>query len=553
MEQKKKNEKDVLVVRDEKTGEISVVAGLDSKGYPKTAPAKAEHSQDFLRFDRHGDMVDNFFRNFYRQCKEPTRFGFYRVAADMADAVLPVIKDLLKDPAANAEMLAAHKVDTSEYRKQAETMEQAQPKGTDTEKANNENTYEENNVQQKTEEMEELKQEQSVQPSQEGGTPTEQVQESAQEQQQQKPEKQNLIADDQVDWEELRKCGIDKEKLSEKDLKALMNYGKTGLATVKPTFGYESYELQARLSFQKTEDGKLKLTPHFIRDAPRLDVPYKGYSFTDEDRNNLKHTGNLGKMVSVADERTGEFRPSYISIDRLTNEIVDVPANKVRIPDKIGLTPVSSAEKDILRAGLALPKEVTLKNGRKFHALLQVNADKRDVEFVPGQKNQNQAQRLADSRRGQNNDPSDTQQNQGNESDGKRQRRNRSWTNEDGSIRPIKKWKDDTFTEQQIKDYVAGKTVVLANAKDDQGQPCTKYLKFSFEKGRPLTYSQNPDLAQTVAPSNESRTQLAVNNEGKTNEATKHVKEPLQQGQTAPKDETQQKRQTRKSKGVKVS
>ena len=553
MEQKKKNEKDVLVVRDEKTGEISVVAGLDSKGYPKTAPAKAEHSQDFLRFDRHGDMVDNFFRNFYRQCKEPTRFGFYRVAADMADAVLPVIKDLLKDPAANAEMLAAHKVDTSEYQKQAETMEQAQPKGTDTEKANNENTYEENNVQQKTEEMEELKQEQSVQPSQEGGTPTEQVQEPAQEQQQQKPEKQNLIADDQVDWEELRKCGIDKEKLSEKDLKALMNYGKTGLVTVKPTFGYESYELQARLSFQKTEDGKLKLTPHFIRDAPRLDVPYKGYSFTDEDRNNLKHTGNLGKMVSVADERTGEFRPSYISIDRLTNEIVDVPANKVRIPDKIGLTPVSSAEKDILRAGLALPKEVTLKNGRKFHALLQVNADKRDVEFVPGQKNQNQAQRLADSRRGQNNDPSDTQQNQGNESDGKRQRRNRSWTNEDGSIRPIKKWKDDTFTEQQIKDYVAGKTVVLANAKDDQGQPCTKYLKFSHEKGRPLTYSQNPDLAQTVAPSNESRTQLAVNNQGKTNEATKHVKEPLQQGQTAPKDETQQKRQTRKSKGVKVS
>ena len=550
MEQKKKNEKDVLVVRDEKTGEISVVAGLDSKGYPKTAPAKAEHSQDFLRFDRHGDMVDNFFRNFYRQCKEPTRFGFYRVAADMADAVLPVIKDLLKDPAANAEMLAAHKVDTSEYRKQAETMEQAQPKGTDTEKANNENTNEENNVQQKTEEMEELKQEQSVQPSQEDGTPTEQVQEPAQEQQQQKPEKQNLIADDQVDWEELRKCGIDREKLSEKDLKALMNYGKTGLVTVKPTFGYESYELQARLSFQKTEDGKLKLTPHFIRDAPRLDVPYKGYSFTDEDRNNLKHTGNLGKMVSVADERTGELRPSYISIDRLTNEIVDIPANKVRIPDKIGLTPVSSAEKDILRAGLALPKEVTLKNGRKFQALLQVNADKRDVEFVPGQQRQQQSQRQGNGQGRQQETPDAQGQKQEN---GEGQRRNRSWTNEDGSIRPISKWKDDLFNEQQIADYVAGKTVVLANAKDDQGQPCTKYLKFSFEKGRPLTYSQNPDLAQTVAPSNESRTQLAVNNEGKTNEATKHVKDPLQQGQTAPKDETQQKRQTRKSKGVKVS
>ena len=547
MEQKKKNEKDVLVVRDEKTGEISVVAGLDSKGYPKTTPAKAEHSQDFLRFDRHGDMVDNFFRNFYRQCKEPTRFGFYRVAADMADAVLPVIKDLLKDPAANAEMLAAHKVDTSEYQKQAETMEQAQPKGTDTEKANNENTNEENNVQQKTEEMEELKQEQSVQPSQEGGTPTEQVQEPAQEQQQQKPEKQNLIADDQVDWEELRKCGIDKEKLSEKDLKALMNYGKTGLVTVKPTFGYESYELQARLSFKKAEDGTLKLTPHFIRNEPRLDIPHRGYTFTDEDKKALKRTGNLGKLINFANEKTGEIKPHYISIDRLTNEVVDVLAEKVRIPNKIGQTPLSKAEQDILRAGLALPKEVTLKNGRKFEAMLQVNADKRDVEFVPGQPRQQQAQR-----QGKSQDNPDAQ-GQKQENNGEGQRRNRSWTNEDGSIRPISKWKDDTFTDQQKADYVAGKTVVLANAKDDQGQPCTKYLKFSFEKGRPLTYSQNPDLAQTVAPSNESRTQLAVNNEGKTNEATKHVKEPLQQGQTAPKNETQQKQQTRKSKGMKVS
>ena len=90
MEQKKKKQEDVLVVRDEKTGEISVVARLDGKGYPKTKPAKPEHSQDFLRFDRHGDVIDNFFKNFYRQCKEPTRFGFYRVAADALDTLLPV-------------------------------------------------------------------------------------------------------------------------------------------------------------------------------------------------------------------------------------------------------------------------------------------------------------------------------------------------------------------------------------------------------------------------------------------------------------------------------
>ena len=570
MEQKKKKQEDVLVVRDEKTGEISVVAGLDARGYPKRAQAKAEHSQEFLRFDRHGDAIDNFMRNFYRQCKEPTRFGFYRVAADTVEALLPVIKDLLKDPVANADLLAPHKVDTSAYQQAEEQQatEEAKKENAETEtekqqaaeEVKRENT-EENYVEQKTDEkMEEMKQKNQEQQPQAAETQTAQGQQPAQEgQAQAKPEKPNLIADSDVDWKELEQFGVKREKLSEKDMKALMNYGKTRLVTVEPVLGGERYELQARLSLQKAEDGKLKLTPHFVRHEPRLDVPYNGYTFTDEDKQALKQTGNLGKLVNVADTKTGEMRLAYVSIDRLTNEIVDVPTNKVRIPNRIGLTELSKAEQEILRAGLALPKEVTLKGGRKFEAMLQVNADKRDVEFVPEHLWQGQSQRRGNGQEKKQKSPEapdatgQQQKEDGNQENG--QRRNRSWTNEDGSIRPIGKWKDDKFTEQQKADYVAGKVVVLANAKDDKGQPCTKYLKFDREKGRPLTYSENPDLAQTVAPSNESRTQLAVNNEGKTNEATRHVKEPLQQGQTAPKDDAQKQQQEKpkKSKGMKVS
>ena len=145
MEQKKKKQEDVLVVRDEKTGEISVVAGLDARGYPKRAQAKAEHSQEFLRFDRHGDAIDNFMRNFYRQCKEPTRFGFYRVAADTVEALLPVIKDLLKDPVANADLLAPHKVDTSAYQQAEEqqTTEEAKTENAETETEEQQDTEEE--------------------------------------------------------------------------------------------------------------------------------------------------------------------------------------------------------------------------------------------------------------------------------------------------------------------------------------------------------------------------------------------------------------------------
>ena len=137
----------------------------------------------------------------------------------------------------------------------------------------------------------------------------------------------------------------------------------------------------------------------------------------------------------------------------------------------------------------------------------------------------------------------------------KEQRRN-TWTNADGSIRPISKWSGVDFTEQQKADYVAGKAVKLENVTDKQGFHATMYIKFNPEKGRPYRYDTNPDNAQKVAPSNESRTQVAVNSEGKTNEATKNLKEPLQKGQTAPKDDKQQKQQEkpqkRNNKGMKM-
>ena len=42
---KKKDEKDVLVVRDEKTGEISVVAGLNADGTPKRTPLSGKRAE----------------------------------------------------------------------------------------------------------------------------------------------------------------------------------------------------------------------------------------------------------------------------------------------------------------------------------------------------------------------------------------------------------------------------------------------------------------------------------------------------------------------------
>ncbi len=519
---KKKDEKDVLVVRDEKTGEISVVAGLNADGSPKRIPAKAENAQSFLQFDRHGDVLDNFFKNFFRQCKEPSRFGFYRVAADQADKLLEVIKDLLKDPDGNKEMLGPHKVDTSGYEKKVQEEQSAEKQEQPEQKQDDEPK--------KQEEMEQKNEQNQESPQQTQGNRGYQP-----------------IDESKINWQELEeKWGVKRADLEKSgDLNRMLNYGKSDLVRVSPNFGGEAFELDARLSFKRDGEGNVSLVPHFIRKEQKLDE-YKEHKFSDDDRKNLRETGNLGRVVDIVDRETGEIIPSYISIDRKTNEITDIPANKVRIPERIGKTEITKQEQDMLRAGLPVRDKLIERNdGRKFVTTLQVNVEQRGVEFVPGT---GKSPRTAQTQETKGDTSKSQAQGGENAAQTKKEQRRNTWTNEDGSIRPISKWSGVNFTEQQKADYVAGKAVKLENVTDKQGFHATMYIKFNPEKGRPYRYDTNPDNAQQVAPSNESRTQMAVNNEGKTNEATKNLKEPLQKGQTAPKTARQQQQQDKPKK-----
>ena len=551
VQKKKSDEQDVLVVRDEKTGEISVVAGLSRDGTPKRAPAKAENTSDFLRFDRNSDLMDSFFRNFFRQCKEPSRFGFYRIAADQAENLLGVMKELLKDPEANKEILSAHKVDTSNYEKEAKQSEgQAKETASSDDASKTQANTEKENV--SSEQTNEKKNDMEQKPEQ---TATEQQAQTA------PGVKQNLISGNDVNLQELgAKYSIDFNSMNEKDMKALLNYGKTGLVIVKPTFGGEQIEIQARLSFRKDDNDQLQLVPHFVRNEPKLDVAYKGYTFTPEDKKNLLQNGNLGKVVDFPDKNTGELRPHFISIDRLTNEIVDIPTNKVRIPDTIGKTPITKDDKRVLYSGIPLRKEIELANGRKFTPLLQVNVEQRGVEFVPGSTRQAQGQK-------QNGDKKQTADKQEQKAEGdaggqKKQQDPNHWLNEDGTIRRLNTYFKKELTEQQKDDYVAGKTIEIKEVPNKNGSGTyTAYVKFDFDKMQPRSYRNNPDLKQAKEqiPTNENKVQVAVNEQGKTHEATKHTKDPLSPGQSAPKNEKQQKEQNaeeqkpkRKARSVKM-
>lgn len=69
-------------------------------------------------------------------------------------------------------------------------------------------------------------------------------------------------------------------------------------------------------------------------------------------------------------------------------------------------------------------------------------------------------------------------------------------------------------------------------------RPNHENVKFDFSRKKP-----EQSQIHEIQSDNALRTQVAVNSEGKTDEATRHIGEPLQRGQTAPANEEQQRRQ----------
>ncbi len=557
MEQKK-NQKDVLIVRDEKTGEISVVAGLKKDGTPKTTAASGANQKDFLLFDKNSNPLDSFLDNFFRQCKEPKRFGFYRVAAENIEHVIDVLKDLLKNPEKNRDLLEPHHVDTSKYEQQAQTVPEDIKPAPDESNDNDLNPFwqaVEEHWSPDEKDSEKQTQEQEQEQTQDG--------QSAQE----KPdEKKHLIDESRIDWANLEEqYGIKREALEASgDLEKMLGYGKSALVTVTPLIAGERFEIEARLSFKEMPDGSIGIVPHTIRKEPRLDEKFMEHEFTPEDKENLKKTGNMGRVVELVDKETGEIIPSYVSIDRQTNEIEAIPVKDVPVITRIGQTEFTEHEIAELVAGRALPnKEIVLSEKRKFTATLQVNVERRGVEFVPKpkQNGQNRRQRNGQAT-GQTAQqpagPVPTGQAAGGQTaagtDGGQKPKvyKFQWLDENGNIRAPKTMGGIPLTRQQQLNFTAGNAILVKDMKrDGKGEPFTAYVKFSFEAGKPKYYRSNPDVAQEITPASESRTQVAVNTHGNTNEATRHLNQPLRQGQTAPAN-TQQQRTQNRAAGVRM-
>lgn len=198
----------------------------------------------------------------------------------------------------------------------------------------------------------------------------------------------------EVDWDSLKLVGLSKEKLDKYGYtEGLLNHRKTPLIHISVPLGDGFIHTEARLALRQDKEGNFGLSVHGIRKEPNLNNPYMGHTFSDEEREALKTTGNLGKVIELS-TKEGEAFKAYVSIDPLTNELVALKSDRVEIPREIKGVRLSDEQFEKLSNGEAVKVEgMTSKYGTVYDATLQVNAEKKGIVFKFDDERQRQEQR----------------------------------------------------------------------------------------------------------------------------------------------------------------
>jgi len=473
---------DILLVLDKEKMKIQAVKSIDKDGKMETVDPTKKNQNQFMRIDKSGDFFSNFFSNFFSQLKNPTNFSFYKVPAPVAVEKAKEIQNQIKNPTPEGEkVMKEHEV---------------KPENPQEQKQENKNNME---TTQTTPEASEYRY---------------------------KPE--------QIDWETMNNLGLGKERLEKMNLldTLLKGYKTNELVPISINLGTAVVRTDARLSLQQGEDGKIVAAVHGVRKEPNLNFEFFGHKFTDEDKKNILDTGNMGRVVDLKNPKTGEMMPSIVSVDRLTNELIALRTDFIKIPDDLKGIKLNEEQKQTLSEGKPLYLEGMIsKKGDEFSANVQFNADKRYVEFLFDRSNQ----------QSQSNRQTQTNQNQQNQS---------------GEVPNTFRGKE--LDNKQYNQFKAGQTVYVDGLIDKKGQPYQGYITLNKDTGKTEFSFQNPNkLKEQAKPTEAHKTQTAVNSEGKTNEPTKNIKEPLQRGQQTPKNKKQQEQQEKpkepaKSKGRKM-
>lgn len=271
-------------------------------------------------------------------------------------------------------------------------------------------------------------------------------------------------------------------------------------------------------------------------------------TFTEKDIEQFRQTGNGGRVFDLEPVQGGEKVPSLVSLDRMTNRFEAQPLSEISIPQKLKGVELSKEQQEGLKSGKAMLIEGMDKRVNKgeepskIDRYIQYNAANRnfDFRFTPEQREQFRQDRQAKQEQG--------------DQPLKPRKVGDIW------VRPVQGGVE--LNREQFKHLCEGKAVWVegmqrpqqkneqgarqAEATDKQGQKYNAWVWPDPDKGHVRHTSKHPDeikSTQKVTPAEAHKTQIAVNNEGKTNEATKHSKEPLKKGQTQPTEKQAEKKE----------
>jgi len=467
MDEKLNNsKKQVLLMTDGVNPQaLKAVTGLDQNGSLRTVNPDKGNMADFLAIDKNGNALENFFKKFLEQAKNPAHTGFFLMSQE-------VLGKIIEMQPVNAKTLEPYRIDPQQFLDQRQ--DQKQGKAQDT-----------------------------------GGAASSQKDDF------------QPIDENKINWQQAASMGIDRQLLEDTGQLKAMLYGHKSPALNPLTFALEgiTFDTQARLSLKEMPDGTFNIQPHSYLKSPDMDKPFLGAVLSDKDKENLLTSGNAGRVVEL-EPASGQKIPSLVSLDNITNRLEAVPVDKLNIPQSLkGVEFTPEQVKDLKEGKMVLVEGMTTKksqetdNPKKFDAYIQFNAAKGSFDFSYGglERKTNQ----------QDNQQQPSQENAPN------------------NVRIPQKLLGVEITPKQQEDLRADKIIyVKGMVKDGQEQPFNAYVKINQEAGKLDFYKFNPEKAKKqgaeTTPVSESQAQVAVNSEGKSNEATKKVNEPLKQGQNQP-------------------
>ena len=270
----------------------------------------------------------------------------------------------------------------------------------------------------------------------------------------------------------------------------MRGYKSRNTYTVSGTVGgFFLKPTDVKLSFYQAKDGTVVPKLHGVQqDEKLLQRPFHEHGFTKQEQGNLQGTGNLGGIAEIKDPKNGEQIPVFVSRDRYTHELEYMRADKWKCPDTICGVQVSPEQKAAFEAGQAVKME--------------------NLQFRDGTKRSAYLQ-VSAVERGLEFLPR-------------------------AAVQFLQQGQQPA--EQQV-----------AGIKDGKGVEFNGHVQ-------PGVQGKSPDKVQPkdVTPAAESRTQVAVNSGGKTNEATKQGKEPLKQGQDKPTAKQKEKQDKAQDKSLKA-